>query len=637
VFCSPPRLAGVIAVLALMPAACGRRSAGPQIERLAVLRFENLGQDPSADWMGRAFSEIITDELSTAADVYAIPISRLLAYNQTLGVRPISAPGISGEWAMALAAGANRIGYGEYSVRGGRLEARLSIEDQRSGKTTRVLSSSAAAGDVIAAATGLARQVSDRAQPYGTRNPQAVQAWVAAEESAAPEAARQAAEQALAADPDFAAPYRGLAQWKAKRGDPAGAQALLAQGLARGGRISAIERARMEEGLAEIRRDASGRQRALAAMLELDPLDPVAWRSLADTAVNRHEYTAAVQAYLRSLEIEPDDLNARNQLGYAAAWAGDLETAVRALRAYQALRPTDANPLDSLGDVNLITGHLREAEGFYLEAVKKDPNFLNHIEYFKAAMARLMTGDVAGADALANQYINLRAGVHDPALGYYRAEWSSISGRRTAYQELLAVAESHAGSADAASRDLASRAYAELAIAHLMRGDRASAAQRAQESARLAGPSSAGLSLIARFLAQPSGSPAEWAARADRLFGNAAQSPLRDLTLGYALLLDKQFQAASGALKRAWEASGPSTDTNAGILLAWALLEGGRVQEAAPLLRSNPVPPSSGMGPMMSFWFPRIFQLRGLLAEKQGKPGEARSNYQIFQKLSGGQ
>jgi hypothetical protein len=34
-------------------------------------------------------------------------------------------------------------------------------------------------------------------------------------------------------------------------------------------------------------------------------------------------------------------------------------------------------------------------------------------------------------------------------------------------------------------------------------------------------------------------------------------------------------------------------------------------------------------------YFPRIFYLRAVAAEKQGKPGEARENRRIFKALSG--
>ena len=139
--------------------------------------------------MGRAFSEVFTAELAGAPGVYAIPSSRLHVLDRLLGPRPVSAPGISAERSLALASGATRLGYGEYSVRGGRLSARLTIEDPRTGKTTKLDSagpSGRLAGDVFAAASELARQVSTRVAPYGTTSVPAIEAYIAAEESATP-------------------------------------------------------------------------------------------------------------------------------------------------------------------------------------------------------------------------------------------------------------------------------------------------------------------------------------------------------------------------------------------------------------------------------------------------------------------
>src|SRR4029077_16930141 len=119
---------------------------------IAILRFENLGQDASRDWMGRAFSEVLTTGLSAAPGIYAISASRIHLYDRTLGVRPISAPGISAERTDALAAGANRIGYGDYGIRGDRLEVRLTIEDPRTGVMSKMVSAAAPSNDVVGAA-----------------------------------------------------------------------------------------------------------------------------------------------------------------------------------------------------------------------------------------------------------------------------------------------------------------------------------------------------------------------------------------------------------------------------------------------------------------------------------------------------
>ena len=580
--------------------------------------------------MGRAFSDILITELSGAPDLYAIPASRLYSFQQALGSRPISAPGISSERVLALAAGANRIAYGEYTVREGRIDARLTIEDPQATSAAQIVSVVRASG-VIAAATALARQISPQLRPYGTQNPQALQSWIAALESPDPATASRNLEQAIAADPDFGPPYRMLAERKILDRDLAGAQALLDTALSRGNRIAESDRERLQLDLAKLTGDAAGRQRSLLALLKLDPHDAIAWSSLAETAMSRRQYPSAAAAYRKLLEIEPEDTNSWNQLGYACSYNGDLNGAVTALRRYQSLRPQDPNPLDSLGDAYLLANRFHEADDYYLQAARKSPDYPRNAEVSKAALARLMSGDVPGADALSKQYADAREAAGDPLVEAYRAEWSWISGRRHAGYDRLAA---FAHGAEKDFREAASRSYGELAIWSLMLGDRAAASDMARKSASFAGPAPAPISTVARFLVQQPTSPDEWAARAETQFAEAPSAGVRDLALAYALLLDKQFAPASLVLKKIYDRGGSASD-EAGYLLAWSLIETGRLQEAAPLLRWNPIPPLSGPGAFLSFYFPRVYYLRGIEADRSGKPDEARTNYRLFLQLSG--
>jgi hypothetical protein len=108
------------------------------------------------------------------------------------------------------------------------------------------------------------------------------------------------------------------------------------------------------------------------------------------------------------------------------------------------------------------------------------------------------------------------------------------------------------------------------------------------------------------------------------------------LALAYALLVAKEFQPASQALKQIYESAGQADAQGAlPVLLAWTYLETGRDKEAAPLLRLNPIPAAAGTDPLLSFYFPRIYYLRGLAAFRAGKRDEAAANYQLFRKLSG--
>ena len=620
-------------LFALLFTSCIRQPAGAPAERLAVLRLENLSGDASIGWEGRALSEIIAVELSGAGQPRVITSANIHALDRVLGPRPISAPGISAESSQALAAGATLLAYGDYTVRHGKLEVRLTIEDSRTFKATKVIGVSAPAGDVLGAGAALARDVSSRAVPYGTRNPQALEAYVRALEGSDVTVMEVGLGVAIAADPDFVSPYRLLAQIKAQRQDRSGAVATLDQALARGNAIPELERARLALESAELTGNPDARLSALSQLVKLDSGDSNAWRALGDSLMNRHEYRQAQQSYRKASDLEPEDIALLNAMGYAAGQAGDVDGAMSALRRYAALRPNDANPLDSMGDIHLIAGHLADAGNFYLQAAKKDPNFQNNGALIKAALARLLSGDPSGANHLADQYVAARVAAKDPIVDYRRAQWTWISGRRkAAAQQMGAFALANESGP---LRDIASRAYAELAIWSLETGDREGAARLAQKALSIAGPASAGNALVAKFLSQPPASSSEWVVRAEQQFPGPAQNAIKNFSLAYALLVNQQFQPALLLLRQMWETGSPTADEGLPVMLAWCYLETGRVKEAAPLLASNPLPPANGLTPYTGFYIPRLLYLRGLLAEKDGRAGEARAYYDKFLAISG--
>jgi TolB-like protein len=56
-------------------AGCSRiapKNAKPELQRFAVLRFENLSASSAADWIGRALAEVISTELSGAPGLSVI-------------------------------------------------------------------------------------------------------------------------------------------------------------------------------------------------------------------------------------------------------------------------------------------------------------------------------------------------------------------------------------------------------------------------------------------------------------------------------------------------------------------------------------------------------------------------------------
>ncbi len=624
-------LCSLVLVALAAAASCGRRAGGEASRppRLAILRFENLGPDSSQDWIGRALEEVVATDLSRARDVTVIRALRIHSADAVLGPRPASAPGISAERQAALVAGAGRLGYGTYIVAGGRLHVDLTIEDANTRKMARVLSASGAPGDVIAVGAALAAGISNQTTAFDTRSLEALRGYSEAMEMADVSQAASRLEQAIAADPNYGPAYRMLAQLELQHRDRDGSVATLTRALARGGALGGIERARIAVDLASLQNEPQLKLRALAALVKLDPNDAGAWQALGALALNRREFAQSVEAYRNLLEREPQDFNSWNQLGYAAAYLGDLDTARDALRHYAGLRPTDLNPLDSLGDVNLLCGRFREAEQAYLRAAAKDPNFRNNGEYFKAAMARLWTGDVAGAGALAARYHQARAAAHDPLVEFRKAQWTWLTGRRKEACRQMEVF------ARGSLNDVAPRAWTELALWEMMLGDRAAAQAAADATARTAGSNGAGAAVVTRFLLQPEASGAEWAARAGQAFPNPQQGALRNVALTAALLFARQYQDASALLKEAVEAGPPEPDATAPVLLAWTWLETGRAAAAAPLLKITPAPSLTGADALLSFSFPRLYYLRGEEAEKLGKREEARADYRLFLQLSG--
>jgi Flp pilus assembly protein TadD len=596
---------------------------------VAVLRFENLSGDPAVEWQGRALAEAVSQALDGSPALAGINYPQLHAPEAALGVRPAAAPGISSERSLALAAGARRIAYGEYTVRASRLEARLAVEEAGSGKILRTVEASAPSGDIPGIASELARRAFDFSAPPATRSAGALRAYSESLESRDPGAIAKLLEDAITSDADYGAAYRRLAQLDAAVRNPAGAREALERAAARGAALSPLERARVEALSAELAGDPVRRGRALGTLSRLEPADPAVRRSLAESEMSGHHYTEAAAAFRAALAIEPDDPQSLNQLGYACAYSGDLAGATAALRRYQALRPAEPNPLDSLGDVNLIAGRLAEAESFYLESLRKDPGFLGGGGAYKAAVARLMTGDIAGADALAKRWLDTHAAAHDAAVPYRAAQWAWLSGRR---REARGQLESFARGSEAGPlRELAALAYAELAVWDVALGHRDAAAAMARRAAPLAGPASAGMVAVAAFLAQPPTVPEEWTARAARL----PEGPLRQFALACALLADGRFDAAARTLDSFVERPAPLADEGVPIMRAWALSTTGRAAEAEPLLRANPVPPAGGFGPFVAFYRPRVFWLRAQAGARQRRADQARAQAALFLKLSG--
>jgi tetratricopeptide (TPR) repeat protein len=534
----------LLCVLFAAELACQKKVTGPP-PRYAVLRFENLSGDPSLDWTGRAASETLPVSLAGELDGPMLPADALARLEQSLGARPPSAPGISTERQEAVLAGATRLIYGYVERSGSRICITASVEDLSSGKVERTVS--AVDSSPLAALEQIARDFSPHARPAPTSSEAALRLYAVALESPAA-AGIDELNQAIHLDPNFGAAWNAAVNLDLARADRAAA--LDAIDRAHRQKLDPLSLARLDLEAANLQQDSPVRIDALRKISLLTPADTTLLRTLAEAETNAGRFPDAVTDWRKLTVTFPEDPSTWNSLGYTLSYAGDYAGAQTALLEYARIRPKDPNASDSLGDLDYRFRKFGEAAAHYAQATKEQPDFERYGDLYKAAWARYNAGDKPGADALFAQFRAAREKLSDTLMPLVSADWLYRTGRKK--EAVAALRMSLSGKAPEA---LVTNGYALLTIWDLLGHDRA---QAAKDSLAMGPRIIDAPELIARFVALPSASAAEWKTRADHLIPPAVAA-IRPLALGYALMFDGQGAAALPV----WEmiASGrPATD-----------------------------------------------------------------------------
>ncbi len=617
------------ATFAILTLCCSREEP-PGIRRVAILRFENLTGDDTLNWMGRAASEVIAAELAGSPNLSIIGFNQLHAPDRVLGPRPLAAPGISSEREAALWAGAASILYGRVSRVGLDLRLDAVLFDNARGKWDRSFSATGAQSQgVIRLADQLAKQIAPPVRMFGTQGDEALHSYCDGLESTDPRAAEADFSRAVAADPNFGDAYLAWAQSAAGHNDRAAAEHVLELALARGQAIPPLPRARIAAFSAELHGDLKAAMQALETVGRLDPTDVGAFRALAQADLSARRYNETAQRLKQALAVERENPELWNDLGYAEMFAGDLTAATTALDEYRRIRPADPNALDSLGDVHFYFGRFAEAEQYYQQAFQMDHSFEGGGPLLKAAHARLRTGDIARADQLFNQYLEVRQSAKDPLVELRHAEWEFFSGRKSQAIGRLEAFVPTVPPEPAAG--LASQLYAQLTVWELELGNPARARQFA---ARAQAPRTSGWAAVARFLTAPPAPPDEWKHRAAEFLPRPEDERAKDLMLACALLLQKEFPAALPVLSDLYQHAAPEPHEILPVLIAWAQVETGDTTDAARFVQRNPIP-AAAPDIFATLAFPRILMLRAAVLEKEGKAAEAASTHRLFVSLSG--
>ncbi|HSW50818.1 MAG TPA: tetratricopeptide repeat protein [Bryobacteraceae bacterium] len=556
-------LAGLLCILS--NGACQRGARQP-VERLGIAPFEDLSEDAEAAWAGWAIAEAAAAGISGSLRIHPVRLA---------DGRNSAAAGVTAELA------------GYLTVAGGRLRLRVTRLDLSSRRVTGSLEVDEAFPDgVLRTGDALARWIDPNARPFDTRSVAALQAFAQGREAAGTEEALKAYERSVTADPDFGAPYVAWTQALVLGADRAGAEQVLERARARGDRIAQSRRVELDLLAAALSGDQAGRRKALIALTKATPADAAVFRQLAAEEAAARRYQDAAALYRKVVELDPLNGPSWNQLGYAEASRRNLEGARSALTEYARLEPGNANPSDSLGDVHYHLGAFEEAEKHYLRAFEIDPSFLGGADLYKAARARLMTGDASGAEALFRRYVESTAAAGDGLADFREAQWLYLTGRR---EEAVARAKRFALSARAPQ--WRSAADSQLSVWGAMAG------------------------------------VAEDRARCEKIAGERGRAVV--------LLLSGRFADAADVLEGLVAKGNSLRSDRADVLLAWALVETGRVEKAVPLLEVFGVPSPGLEDVFAALSFPRVFQLRAAAFDKAGRSREAAEARDVLRRLSG--
>lgn len=537
------RILTALALSALFATSCSR-TARPPVEQVAILPFENLSADQSLDWLAPAIPAAVAEELALAPGIHAF-----------------AAPSVR----EAQSAQAGRILQGYFTFRNGVLRVQAVLRDET---TRRTVGSSEFVAPAVSGGLPvlgpIARLCSPAARTFSTGNPEAFRLFGQALAAGQPVGLGRA----IALDPSFAAAYISLANVLAARNDRAELSAL----AERSAGLPAFDRARVQAAAA-VR--AADRVPALSVLVREKPGDPFLLRSLGEAQYEARAFPEAIQNLRSAADAGSSDPSVWNLLGYSQAWTGDLNAARQSLEKYRSLVPaSDPNPFDSLGEVSFSLRDFKTAEFNFTQAAQRN----GAGDWLKAAEARLMTGDLPGADALFAKHLETVRS--EPALAVILgAEWRFLTGRRRA---AMAALEAEASNLPPS---LAAYVHTQLLL---------------------------------------------WKVQTGALPSSAAP-----VTPPVSLLFAGRFKEAIPMLRELLERINPARDGDIRTLLSWALFETGDTAGAYRLIANIPLPFGSGEQVLVSLSFPRVLYLESKAMESDGRHDAARRDLELYTKLIG--
>jgi Tfp pilus assembly protein PilF len=339
---------------------------------------------------------------------------------EELAGTPHGSPFLAPDRSEATLGGATRFLHCTFSTSGSNPDSALrfdyAFEDAERHK---MVETGAADGAILFAVNTVARRLDPAARPFSTAQQDAVSAW-----------GRGDFERAVALDPDFGTAWTSWVEQLARSGKPDEALAMAERAVARASLRTPLSKARLQLQTAVLRKDDAARLAALNTLAGLAPNDSAMILALAEANQKQRRFSASANDYRRVLAIEPSNASAMNGLGYAEGEAGNLAEARKILEEYGRQPGQGTNALDSLGEVHFMKGRFADAEKYFSQVAAREPGFLDSAPLLKAAYARWLGGDLKGADAIVQRYLDAREAQKDAIVGWRKAAWLYATGRK---------------------------------------------------------------------------------------------------------------------------------------------------------------------------------------------------------------
>ena len=551
------------------------------VDRIAILPLENLTSESAFDWMPSAAQNVLLRQLTAIGNTIALGVPN------TREARLLRA---------------DRAVEGYLSADANLLRIHAVVEDLEHLKAASEIDiTGPRRKGVLPLLDRLSKALNQGARPFSTTNEAAFENYAVGN-----------FEEAVKLDPGFGSAYLNWLVALRAKGDGAAGAMVLSKARAQGSKFNELDRAQIDAASAWINpSDKDARRVALMKLAAIDKYDVQLMRDLSEAAMVARNFKSAAEWLEKAAAIEPSNAAIWNSLAYDYALGGDLSGAERALSQYRKLAPNDSNMIDTAGEIYYVSGKFAEAEKAFLQGFQQNPQFLGGSEMYKAALARLMTGDENGATGLFEKYLEFKQSVNDPELETRRATWEFLIGRRkTALYRI--------------SKQTAPRAHAQYSLMLLLNGDQAGARKQVEASMQPPAPDRI-LAPVALFLSSPAASVAEWRATADRFFGPQVPAATKNQFLAYALFIHKEYAEVVALLEKQVMESSPLTESFHKEMLAASLAALGREVDAQPSVATYPLPDASNESVLAALIFPRLFETRAAVFEKQGKPAEAKS------------